>query len=94
MDRFGRPELEMREVPGFLVEAAASILREACGYMIDPGNTVSVGETMAISDRTVFRFVMAEAIPGQECHYEMERWQIVEVECHCEECRGTQGRKS
>jgi hypothetical protein len=94
MDRLGLPELEMREVPGFLVETAASILREACGYMIDSGKKVSLGETMAISDRAVFRFVMAEAIPGQEYHYETERWQIVEVECRCEECGKTKGRKS
>ncbi len=94
MDRLGLPELEMREVPGFLVEAAANILREISDYMSDPGNNVSVGETMAISDRTAFRFAKAMPIPGQENHYEVERWRIVEVECQCEECGQSEGRKS
>jgi hypothetical protein len=86
MDRLGLPELEMREVPAFLVEAAANILREVCDYMIDSGKKVSLGEMMAASKQTVFRFVKAEPMPGQENHYHMERWQIVEVECGCAEC--------
>lgn len=86
MDRLGLPDLEMRNVPGFLAESAAKILREVCNYMADSGKKVSVGEAMATSERTVFRFVTAEPIPGQENHYETERWQIIEVECQCEEC--------
>jgi hypothetical protein len=89
MDRLGLPELEMRSVPGFLAESAAKILRDVCDYLIESGNRVSVGETMAVSDRTVFRFVKAEPIPGQENHYETERWQIVESECKCADCRAT-----
>ena len=86
MDQHGLPELEMRNVPAFLVEAAAHILREVCNYMIDSGNKVSLGETMAVSDRTAFHFAKAEPILGQENHYEAERWQIVEVQGRCEEC--------
>jgi rubredoxin len=89
MDRFGLPELEMRNVPGFLAEVAANILREACDYMIDSGRQVSLGETMAVSERTVFRFVKAKPIPGQDNHYKTERWQIMEVECQCQECGAT-----
>jgi hypothetical protein len=62
------------------------ILRGACGYMIDSGKKVSLGETMATSARTMFRFAKAEPIPGQDNHYATERWQIVEIECQCEEC--------
>jgi len=91
MDQQGLPELEMRNVPAFLVEAAADILRETCKYMIESGNKVSLGETMAVSDRTVFRFVHANPIPGQENHFEAERWQIVEVEGLCEECGAPAG---
>jgi hypothetical protein len=86
MDCFGLPELEMRDIPGFLVEDAARMLKAVCDYMLDSGNKVCVGETMALSDRTVFRFVMSVPIPGEEEHYEVERWQIVEVEHRCEEC--------
>jgi hypothetical protein len=86
MDRFGRPELEMRGIPGCLVEGAARILQHVGDYMIDSGADVSVGETMALSDRTVFRFVKAVPIRGEEEHYQVERWQIVEVEPRCEAC--------
>ncbi len=87
MDQFGLPELEMRAVPGFLVESAARILTSACDYMIDSAKKVSAGETMALSDHTVFQFVKADPIPGAEEHYEAERWQIVEVERLCECCQ-------
>jgi hypothetical protein len=86
MVRFGLPELEMRGIPGFLAEDAARILKRVCDYMIDSGAKVSVGETMALSDRTVFRFVKAVPIRGEEEHYQVERWQIVEVEPRCEAC--------
>jgi hypothetical protein len=82
MDDFGLPELEMRDIPGFLVEEAARMLKGVCDYMLDSGNKVCLGETMAFSERTVFRFVMAVPISGQE----VERWQIVEVEPRCGEC--------
>ena len=91
MDQFGLPDLEIRSVPAFLAASAATILRTACDYMIDSGKKVSLGETMAVSDRTVFRFEKAEPIPGQETHYDTERWQIVEVECVCSECKATGG---
>jgi hypothetical protein len=86
MDVFGLPELEMRGIPGFLVEDAARVLKHVCDYMIDSGNRVCLGETMALSDRTACRVVRSVPIPGQDDHYEGERWQIVEVEPLCEEC--------
>ena len=93
MDRLGLPELEMRDVPGFLAESAAALLEHICDYMIDSGKKVSVGETMAVSKRTTFRFVKAEPIPGHDNHYETERWQIVEVECQCAECGAKEAEK-
>jgi hypothetical protein len=93
MDRHRLPELEMRNVPAFLAEAAADILREVCRYMIESGKKVSVGETMAVSPQTAFRFVKADPIPGQENHYERDRWRIIEVECQCEECGKSEGSK-
>ena len=86
MDRFGFPELEIRNVPAFLVGGAAVILRTVGNYMIDSGKKVSLGETMAISDESVFRFEKAKSIVGQENHYTTERWQIVDAECQCCEC--------
>jgi hypothetical protein len=86
MDRRGLPELEVRDVPSYLAEAAARILRAACRYLRQPGVQVKVGETMAVSPKTAFRLVRGEPIPGCEDHYETERWQVVEPETlHCEE---------
>jgi len=87
MDRFGLPELEIRNVPSFLAESAALILRHTCDYMLDSGRKVSLGETMGLSDRTVFQFVKSEPLPGEDEHYRVDRWEIAEVECLCEECR-------
>lgn len=86
MDQHGLPELEVRDVPGFLAESAASILRHVCNYMIESGNEVRLGEVIATSDRTHFRFVKPQPIPGEESHYEYERWQIFEVDNRCDGC--------
>lgn len=76
----------VRGVPGFLAESAASLLNQVCKYMQESGKTIQLGETMATSPRTRFRFVQGEPIPGEEEHYESERWQIVDVECRCDNC--------
>ena len=86
MDQYGLPELEMRDVPGFLGEDAGRFLNSVCDYMLDSGSVIKLGETMAISPRTRFRFIKPDPIPGEEEHYEVERWQIVDVEGCCEEC--------
>lgn len=86
MDAFGLPELEIRNVPALFVEAAAHILREACHYMKTPGVVVRVGETMAVSPKTAFQFIRPDPLPGDEDHYEVERWQIVEINRPCEMC--------
>lgn len=86
MNQYGLPELESRDVPGFLAEAAAAILNTVCDYMLDSGEIVSLGQTMALSPRTRFRFMKPDPIPGEEDHYDVERWQIVEVEACCQDC--------
>jgi hypothetical protein len=80
----GLPELEVRGVPDFLAEDAARLLNLVAGYMRK--KRVKLGETMATSPRTSFRFIKADPIPGNEDHYEDERWQIVDVETVCECC--------
>lgn len=86
MDEHGLPELEIRDIPNFLAEDAARLLKHVCKYMQDWEQPVRVGETMATSDRTRFRFVQPVPIPGHEDHYEAQRWQIVDVECACGNC--------
>jgi hypothetical protein len=86
----GLPELEIRNVQGFLGEQAAKLLRHVSDYMLGSGNEVLLGQTMATSDRTRFRFIKDCPIPGEEDHYEVERWRLVEVSVHCDECGATQ----
>jgi len=86
MKELGLPELEIRNVPSFLADGAARLLRHVCRYMNEPGVVVKPGETMETSPHTRFRFVKSQPIPGQDNHFEDERWQIVEIEMMCEEC--------
>jgi hypothetical protein len=87
MQEIGLPELEMRNVPSMFVEAAERLLKEVCAYMQRPDVVVRLGETMAVSDQTRFRFVKPAPIPGQEGHYEHERWQLAEIDSSCDACR-------
>lgn len=86
MDTFGLPELEIRHVPSYFVDAAARILREACRYLQKPDVVVKVGEAMATSPQTTFRFVRATPLAGNEDHYHVERWQLVEMASECGNC--------
>ncbi|OJW13158.1 MAG: hypothetical protein BGO49_20385 [Planctomycetales bacterium 71-10] len=87
MDSLGLPELEIRDVPGFLAEDAGRLLRHVCDYMADSGARIKSGETMATSPRTRLKFVKPEPMPGVEDHYTAERLLIVDVEPVCECCR-------
>jgi hypothetical protein len=82
----GYPEIEVREVPDFLAEFAAGLIRHVCDYMLDAGVRINPGETMATSDRTRFRFIKAEPEGGDENHYTVERLRIVDVEHMCDCC--------
>ena len=82
----GFPEIEVRDVPDFLAESAAALLRSVCNYMLDEAVHIKPGETMATSPQTRFRLVKPEPLPGEEDHYTVERLQIVDVEQICESC--------
>lgn len=86
MDRKGLPELEVRGVPDFLAGHAGAIIKEVCAYMIDRKGVVRLGETMGLSPNTRFRFVAAEPLPGEEEHYEVERWRLAELAGVCSCC--------
>ncbi len=86
MDQYGLPELEMRNVPAFLIEPAARILNQTCRYMRQPGVVVKEGETMQFSADAPFRFVRSKPIPGSEDHYQVERWELVEIPTRCAHC--------
>ena len=63
--------------------AACGILRSVCHYLKTPGVVVRVGETMALSPKTAFRFIRPAPILGEDEHYQEERWQIVEIAASC-----------
>ena len=94
MDKLGLPELEVRDVPDFLAEDAARLLRHICNYMQTGGKLVQLGEVMETSPRTRFRFVKPEPMSGNEDHYLVERLQIVGVGAVCECCGLTSCEKS
>lgn len=84
MEALGLPELEIRNVPSLFVEAAMALLQHVCDYMQKPGVVVKAGELMTTSPKTRFQFKASEPIPGEEDHYEVERFQLVGIEPTCE----------
>jgi len=86
MEDLGLPELEIRDCPAFLGEAAMRILRAVCDYMVGSGVAVQAGETMEISDITQFRFAKPTPLTQEQDHYNVARLQIVEMEPRCDEC--------
>lgn len=89
MAEYGLPELEIRGVPVFLADPAAAVLREVCAYMLDSGKTIRLGENMGLDENTVFSFRKPISIPGEEDHYAVERWELIDIPdiCVCDECR-------
>lgn len=92
MSKFGCPELEMRGIPLYLMEPAASLLNHVADYMIEQRRAgtrpVQLGHTMAVSRRTAFRFVKLDPIEGSENHYVEERWALSDepMRGRCVEC--------
>lgn len=84
----GFPELEVRHVPDFLAEPAASLLKHVCDYMLDTCTRIKPGEVMETSPRTRFRMIKGEPLSGEENHYTAERLLLVDVEHTCECCGG------
>ena len=83
------PELEIKNVPSFLVESAASILKSMCDYMINSGDVVNLNEVIELTEDTKFRFEKSEPDEENSDHYEVERWQVVGVSCPCDCCGRT-----
>ena len=93
MAEYGLPELEIRDVPVFLCTPAGVLLRKVCDYMLDSGETVLLGDHMAFDKHTVFSFRNATPIPGEEAHFDVERWELTEAPglCPCDECQAVYG---
>jgi hypothetical protein len=74
-------------VPNFLFEDAARLLNHVADYMVNHAKKpVRVGETMAVSDLCVFRFLPATPRQDDLEHYKDERGSRAtsdENESHC-----------
>lgn len=79
MAKFGKPELEIRDVPLFLSKGALSVLCEVCDYILNTGNNVRLGQTMEVERNMIFQFVKSTPIEGAEDHFRDERWQLVDI---------------
>jgi hypothetical protein len=86
LEEMGLPELEIRNVPSYFVDAAANHLRQVSQYMQEPDVFVKLGETVQVGPNSVARLVQAEPLPGNEDHYESERWVFRPVSMICSEC--------
>ncbi|MBN9520107.1 hypothetical protein J0H58_16530 [bacterium] len=88
MERHGLPELGIRDVPRFLVGPVRRFLREVCDQVLARPAKVRLGEMMAISNGTQFRFVPADP-PGADEYRPSQLWRLADVgESYlgCEQC--------
>lgn len=90
LGEFGKPELEIRNVPPMFFGAAAMILNEIADYMLnDAPKPVLAGQTMQLG-RSRLKFVKAEADEkaGYDLnHYETDVLKIESLdETSCQHC--------
>ncbi len=88
MSRFGLPDLEARDVPDFLMEPAAGLLRDLCDYMIQSGQAIHPGEYVQLSPQTTVTLVQADPEPDDPDHDGIERLRVEGVQTGCEHCAG------
>ena len=90
LSRFGRPELEIRNVPELFFVAAGQLLNEVADYMLnDTDKPVLAGQNMQIGRLTRFRFHEAKADDdaGYDTnHYQVPRLQLLGLQHECAAC--------
>lgn len=79
MNAFDLPEIEIRGVPTFMMFAAGVLVNEVCDYLLNSGKKVELGQTMRVGRDMPFRFEKLPPIPGDEGHYQVERWTLVDL---------------
>jgi hypothetical protein len=86
MAALGRPELEVRNVPILLAEAAGDILYEVCNYIIDTNAIFKAGDTLDLDSLPEIIFVEAMPIPGEENYYKVEHLSLITLYPTCPYC--------
>lgn len=90
LDRFGRPELEIRNVPTLFSAAACALLNEVADYMVNgTDKPVLAGQNMQLGQHTLLKFHKAE--PDDKAgydtnHYTVPRLQILGIDQKCSCC--------
>jgi hypothetical protein len=97
MEAYGKPELEIRDVPAFLVNEATSFLNQVCAYVaIEATKPVLLGQSMKLGREIPFTFTQLEGddIGHAPNHYEEERWALVgnTANCLCGACEEEMGK--
>lgn len=75
MEKFGLPELEMRDVPLVFSFAAGVMINVVADYMFNE-KRVKLGEVVE-HDRELFYLMRLEPMKGQEDHYSCDRWALL-----------------
>lgn len=97
MAEHGCPELEIRGVPLFLMDAAGALLNDIAEYMIESaqaGKPVQLGHVLSNTEgRAALSLVKLPPIANNENHYEVERWTLSDEPMRnlCCECGGPEG---
>jgi hypothetical protein len=87
--KFGRPELEIRNVPGLFAGAATALINEIADYMLnDTDRPVLAGQVMQLGRMTVVRF--HEAKPDDAAGFDTNHYRdpvlridSVDMPCSC-----------
>jgi hypothetical protein len=89
LQKFGLPELEIRDVPTFLSRPAGDLLNAVADYLLNSGKTVRLGELLQADGFGLMQFVTREPKVPFVDHYDHERWTLVSAApemCACDVC--------
>lgn len=88
MAKFGKPELEMRNVPLFLAHAASSLMNAVCDYILNEGAVIKTGENVSLGGMCVVRI---EELPLLDETHPGPRWTLTDApnegRCSDPECK-------
>jgi hypothetical protein len=90
LDKFGKPELEIRGVPTLFLSSACALLNHIADYMLNVSTApVQAGETMQTDRATVLRFHPSKADEANDYdanHYLVDVLRVDAIEMPCECC--------
>ena len=84
---YGYPELEIRDIPGFMVDGAGRLLNRIGQYMLKTKAVIHADENMQLDDNCILSFI-EDPLDDEDDHYEVERLRIVDPPGmgRCERC--------